>query len=73
MLYWKWAVEDEQILAARRWLSALDVRSNDLARTGAGVPRALFDEALDVLADSFATKTTPSAVQLDEVFERAER
>jgi glycosyltransferase involved in cell wall biosynthesis len=73
MLYRKWAVEDEQVLAARRWLSALDVRSNELARTGAGVPRALFDEALDVLADSFATRNTPSAVQLDEVFERAER
>lgn len=71
MLYRKWAVEDDLVLAARRWLSTLDVRSNELARAGVTVPRALFDEALDVLADSFATKSPPSTSQLDAIFEQA--
>ncbi len=73
MLYRRWTVEDELVLAARRWLAALDGRSNDLAREGVSVPRALFDEALDVLAGSFATKDPPTTVQLDEVFERADQ
>ncbi len=72
-LYRRWAVDDELVLAARGWLAALDSRSNDLASTGAGVPRALFDEALDVLAESFATKSPPTTVQLDDVFQRADQ
>lgn len=72
-LYERWAVDDEFVLAARRWLAALDARSNDLVSTGASVPRAVFDEALDVLADSFATKNPPTSVQLDDVFQRADQ
>lgn len=73
MLYRRWPADNELVLAARRWLAALDVRSNDLVRAGAGVPRALFDEALDVLAGSFATKSPPTTVQLDDVFQRADQ
>ncbi len=71
MLYRKWPVEDDLVLAARHWLSTLDVRSGELVRAGVSVPRALFDEALDVLAGSFATKSPPSALQLDAIFEQA--
>lgn len=69
-LYQRWAADDELVLAARRWLAALDTRSNDLASAGTRVPRALFDEALDVIAGSFATKNPPTPAQLDDIFQR---